>query len=174
MKIEKVEVGYLNTNCYILIKDNKCLIIDPGDEASKIIAKVGKLNVVGIIITHYHFDHIGALEEIKDRYKVDVYDINNLEEKEYNISDFVFDVIYTKGHHETSITIYFKEDKIMFTGDFIFKGSIGRTDLETGNFIEMQKSLDKIKQYSKDIVIYPGHGLSTTLEYECLNNMFFN
>lgn len=174
MKIERIIVGNLQTNCYVLIKNNDCLIIDPGDEAEKIISKIGQLNVVGIIITHYHFDHIGALEDIKNKFLVPVYDINNLKEKEYKINDFIFDVIYTKGHHDTSITIYFKKKKIMFTGDFLFKGSIGRTDLETGNIYEMEKSLEKIKKYPKDVTIYPGHGLSTTLEYEISNNIFFN
>lgn len=171
MKIERIEVGYLKTNCYILSKNDDCLIIDPGDEEDKIISKIGNLNVLGIIITHYHFDHIGALENLKNKYNVEVYDINNLEEKEYKINDFKFDVIYTKGHHDTCITIYFKDEKIMFTGDFIFKESIGRIDLG-GNEIDMNGSLEKIKKYPKDITIYPGHGLSTTLEYELLNNIY--
>ena len=172
MKIKTVKVGYLETNCYILIKDNNCLIIDPGDDSDKIISEVGNLNVVGIIITHYHFDHIGALDDIKNKYNTAVYDINNLEEKEYNINNFIFDVIYTKGHHETCITIYFKEEKIMFTGDFLFKESIGRTDLETANNNEMLLSLFKIKSYPKDITIYPGHGDSSTLEHEFNYNYY--
>lgn len=174
MIIERIIVGNLKTNCYVLIKDNDCLIIDPGADANKIISKIDKLNVVGIIITHYHFDHIEALEEVKNKFSVPVYDINNLKEKEYQINNFTFDVIYTKGHHNTSITIYFKDEKIMFTGDFIFKESIGRTDLETGNINEMKNSLEKIKKYPKDIIIYPGHGEFTTLGYEFINNVFFN
>lgn len=170
MNIEKLEVGYLKTNCYIISKGNDCLIIDPGAEKDKIISKVGNLNVIGIIITHYHHDHIGALKEIKNKYYADIYDYN-LDEKEYKISDFTFKIIHTKGHHNTCITIYFEKEKIMFTGDFIFKGSIGRTDLG-GNDIEMMNSLDKIKKYPKDITIYPGHGLNSTLNYEFTNNIF--
>lgn len=166
MQIEVIKVGYLETNCYILIKDNNCLIIDPGDECDKIISKIGNLNVLGILVTHYHFDHIGALEEITNKYNAKVYDINNLEEKEYKINDFIFDVIYTKGHHDTCITVYFKEDKAMFTGDFIFKDGLGRTDLETGNIKEMYRSLEKIKKYPEDIILYPGHGDITILGYE--------
>lgn len=173
MKIKVIKVGYLETNCYLVIKNNDCLIIDPGDESEKIINEIGNLNVVGIIITHYHFDHIGALDVIKDKYNTLVYDINNLEEKEYDINGFKFNVIYTKGHHETCITIYFKEDKIMFTGDFLFKESIGRTDLETGDFDEMKKSLDKIKKYPSDITIYPGHGDFSSLSHELKYNYYF-
>ena len=116
--------------------------------------------MVGVIITHYHFDHIGALNKFDETL---ILDRHNLEEKEYNISNFKFDVIYTPGHKEDSITIYFKEDKIMFTGDFIFKGAIGRTDLKGGNDIDMINSLNKIDKYDKDIIIYPGHGDKTTL-----------
>lgn len=174
MQVKTIKVGYLQTNCYILIKDNNCLVIDPGDEKEKIVKEIGNLNVVGIIITHYHFDHIGALDYIKDKYKCKVYDINNLKEKENKIDNFIFDVIKTSGHHESCITIYFKNEKIMFTGDFLFKGSIGRTDLETGNDYDMFESLNKIKKYPKDITIYPGHGDISTLEYEFLNNIYLN
>ena len=90
-------------------------------------------------------------------------DRNNLEEKEYNIDKFNFEVIYTPGHKEDLITIYFKKEKVMFTGDFIFKGTIGRTDLVGSNHNDMLDSLNRISKYDKDIVIYPGHGHSTIL-----------
>lgn len=160
MQINRVIVGSLETNCYILIKDNKCLVIDPGDEIDKIKKEIGKKEVVGVIVTHYHFDHIGALNYFdKDL----ILDKSNLEEKEYNINGFNFEVIYTPGHKEDCITIYFKEENIMFTGDFIFEGTIGRMDLEGGSTVDMKKSLDKIKKYDKNIKLYPGHGNSTYL-----------
>ena len=160
MEINRVVVGPLETNCYILKNNNKCLVIDPGDEYDKIEKNIGQNEVVGVIITHYHFDHIGALNSFD---KTLILDRHNLEEFEYNIYNFKFDVIYTPGHKEDCITIYFKEDKIMFTGDFIFKGAIGRTDLEGGNYLDMLNSLNKIDKYDKDIIIYPGHGDKTTL-----------
>lgn len=166
MTIKTVKVGWLETNCYIISIDNECLIIDPGADYNKIVREIGFLKPIGIIVTHYHFDHIGALEEVKNRYNIPIYDINNLEEKEYTIGNFKFEVIYTKGHHNTCITIYFKEDKKMFVGDFIFKGGIGRTDLEDADEKEMIKSLNKIKTYPDDITIYPGHGDITKLGYE--------
>ena len=166
MTIKTIKVGWLETNCYIISIDNECLIIDPGADYNKIVREIGFLKPIGIIVTHYHFDHIGALEEVKNRYNIPIYDINNLEEKEYTIGNFKFEVIYTKGHHNTCITIYFKEDKKMFVGDFIFKGGIGRTDLEDADEKEMIKSLNKIKTYPDDITIYPGHGDITKLGYE--------
>ena len=86
---------------------------------------------------------------------------------------FKFEVIYTPGHKEDAITIYFKENKCMFCGDFIFRDSIGRCDLHGGDIKEMLESIKKIKKYDKDTVIYPGHGDKTTLEYEINNNMYF-
>lgn len=173
MNIEIVKVGKLECNCYLLEKNNKILIIDPGDDSNKIIKKINNREVIGIIITHYHFDHIGALNDITDKYKVNVYDINNMNEGLFKIDNFVFEVIYTPGHKDDCISIYFNEDKIMFVGDFIFKDSIGRVDLPSGNLKKMINSINKIKKYNKDIIIYPGHGNITVLGYEIENNIYF-
>ena len=173
MKIDIVKVGDLECNCYILDMDDRVLVIDPGDDADKIIDTIGSRDVVGIIITHYHFDHVGAMEELVSKYSVSVYDKNNMCEGENVIDKFKFEVIYTPGHKEDAITIYFKEDKCMFCGDFIFRDSIGRCDLSGGSINMMIESISKIKEYDKDIVVYPGHGDRTTLGYEINNNMYF-
>lgn len=161
MRIEIVKVGYLETNCYILSIDNKVLVIDPGDEIDKIKGVIKNREVIGCIITHYHFDHIGAL-----KYFDKVYDINNLTEGINVIGPFTFEVIYTPGHKEDCISIYFKDEKIMFVGDFIFKDGIGRTDLNDGDINQMINSLKKISKYDHDIIIYPGHGDKTILGLE--------
>ena len=173
MKIEIVKVGRLECNCYLLDIRNKALVIDPGDDADKIINAVGNREVVGIIITHYHFDHIGAIDEIVNKYNVMVYDRNNMSEGENIINDFSFEVIYTPGHKEDAITIYFRKDKVMFCGYFIFKDNIGRCDLPGGNLDMMYKSINKIKEYDREVVIYPGHGDKTSLGYEIDNNVYF-
>lgn len=173
MKIDMVKVGRLECNCYILGIDNKVLVVDPGDDVDKIIDAIDNREVVGIIITHYHFDHIGSLDELVNKYNVRVYDKNNMDEEINKIDNFNFEVIYTPGHKEDCVTIYFKEDKCMFCGDFIFRDSIGRCDLPGGNIKEMINSINKIKKYDKDIVLYPGHGGKTTLGYEINNNMYF-
>ena len=163
MKINRVVVGLLETNCYILTINNKCLVIDPGNEIDKINKVIGNKKVVGVIITHRHFDHIGALSYFDESL---VFDKNNLEEAKYNIDGFNFEVIYTPGHKEDCITIYFEKEKAMFTGDFIFEGTIGRMDLEGGNPFDMKNSLSKMKKYDKNIIIYPGHGNLTYLYKE--------
>ena len=172
MKITRIITGSLEENCYILKIDNDVLIVDPGDDIQKILEEIKGNNLLAILITHHHFDHVGALNELLDYKNVPIYDYK-LEEKKYNIKNFNFSIIKTPGHTDDSITYYFEENNVMFTGDFIFKGTIGRTDLPTGDQVEMYKSIDKIKKYNKNISLYPGHGDSTILEDEINNNVFF-
>lgn len=170
MHIEKVETGPLEENCYVASVNNDCLIIDPGDEFYKIKELVGDKKVLAVLITHYHFDHIGALEDVKQYYDVNVIDYRS--NKNQKIGSFSFEIILTPGHKEDAVTYYFKSDEIMFVGDFIFKGSIGRCDLEGGNFVEMKKSLNMIKEYNLDTKLYLGHGEHTTLKEELENNPY--
>lgn len=170
MKIENIVVGYLEENCFILEKDNKILIVDPGDEGEKIIDKINGREILGVLITHNHFDHVGALSYFED---YNIYSSSNLEEKEYNIGPFKFDVIFTPGHSSDSTSYYFEDDNVIFSGDFIFYENIGRCDLPSGDFNSMLESIDKIKKYPSDMVIYPGHGESTILSYEIKNNIYF-
>jgi len=172
MKIDRVVTGSLQENCYILTEGDKCLIVDPGDDYYLIKEKIQDKKVLGILLTHNHFDHIGAVEDIKKEYKVEVYSHSNLKEGNNNIDNFSFEVIYTPGHTSDSICFYFFEEKIMFTGDFLFKESIGRWDLETGNYNEMKNSVVKIKKYDDNIIIYPGHGEDSTLGHEKNNNQY--
>lgn len=171
MNIKNVIVGELSANCYIVEKNGTCLIIDPGDEVEKIMNEI-TYTPIGILVTHSHFDHVGALNSLKEQYKIPVYQYSNLKEGNITIGDFNIEVIYTKGHSVDSITFYFNDDEVMFTGDFLFKNTIGRTDLKTGNDIEMQKSISKILEYNDIIKIYPGHGQSTTLGLEKKYNIY--
>ena len=170
MKIDRIVNSVLDENTYILEKDNNVLIIDPGSDGDIIKNRVKDKKIEGILITHKHFDHVGSLSLFKE---YNIYSYDNLEEKEYKINNFIFDVIYNPGHSKDSISFYFKEDNILFSGDFIFKESISRVDLPTGNIDDMNKSIKKISKYSKDMVIYPGHGEETTLGYEIENNIYF-
>ena len=172
MEIKSVITGYLDENCYILIKNNKCLVVDPGDDFLKIKEAIGDNKVLGVLITHSHADHIGALRNFLTKRSIKIFKRSNLQEQEYNIGDFNFEAIYTPGHSKDSVTFYFKDDNAMFVGDFIFKDSIGRTDLPGGNMMEMKDSIEKIKKYDKSIKLYPGHNETTTLEEELKNNPF--
>ena len=105
--------------------------------------------------------------------KKDVYSFSNLEEKECTIGKFKFNVIFNPGHTSDSVSYYFKEYNILFSGDFIFHESVGRCDLPTGNTENMKQSISKIKAYPNNMIIYPGHGDKTTLEHEINNNVYF-
>lgn len=170
MNIETVVVGMINTNCYILGIDNHVLIIDPGDEYEKIMSVVKDRTIDGVLITHSHFDHIGAKEKFDKKL---IYDFYNLKEGKTKIGKFSFEVIHTPGHKEDLINFYFEEYKSLFCGDFIFYESIGRTDLKGGNYKDMVSSINKTKRFSDDVIIYPGHGKITTFHHERLNNPYF-
>ena len=163
MEINRVIVGSLEENCYIVTKNNQTIIIDPGDEAQNIINACTNKNVVGVLITHHHFDHIGALKEIEDYFNI----------KEGNCPNIGFEIIENPGHSKDSVSYYFKEEKVIFCGDFIFQNSIGRTDLETGSDKEMIESLKMISKYPDDLVLYPGHGEKTTLGHEKNNFKYY-
>lgn len=169
MEITKVVTGYLEENCYILKKDESVIIIDPGDDINKIISAIGNNKVVAVLITHHHFDHVGALHSICEKYNIKEY---NATAGKHKIENFLFEVIDTKGHTSDSVTYYFYNDNVMFTGDFLFKESIGRTDFENSNYSDMIDSINRIKEYDKNIEIYPGHGDKTNLGYEIKNNPF--
>lgn len=171
MKVTNIIVGSLSTNCYLLEKEGKVILIDPGDQFLKIKENIENKEVIAIFITHYHFDHIGALQEAFKTYNVPIFDYKK-EEGIYSINPFTFEIIRTKGHSKDSITFYFEKEKMMFCGDFIFKGTIGRCDLEGGNEKDMKESIDTIQKYS-DVILFPGHGDSTTLKEEKENNPYF-
>lgn len=173
MDVRIAVVGEYQTNCYILSKEGKALIIDPGSEFNKIKETVGNDTVVAILITHRHFDHIGALDDCIKEYDVPIYDKSNLEEDNYFIDGFYFKVIFTPGHTDDSVVYYFEDENKMFVGDFIFCGSIGRMDLG-GNELDMGNSIRKLyaTDYKQNSLIYPGHGIHTDLVYEQLTNSF--
>ena len=165
--------GVLEENCYVLKQENVSLIVDPGDDFLKIEKEVGTSKVVGILITHSHFDHIGALRNFLKR-NVEVFKKSNLEDgKTYSVGPFHFQALFTPGHSSDSVSFYFQDEKVLFTGDFIFRNSVGRVDLPTGSEKEMQESIQKIKKMKENLKIYPGHGDVTTLEYEKKNNFYF-
>ena len=173
MEVKSILTGYLDENCYVLIKNKTCLVVDPGDDFPKIKEQIGDNKVLGVLITHSHADHIGALRNFLTKRSIKIFKKSNLQERKYTIGDFTFECIYTPGHSKDSVTFYFKEDKSMFVGDFIFKDTVGRTDLPGGNPNEMKASIAKIKEYEDDIILYPGHHDITTLKDEKLNNSYF-
>ena len=163
--------GILEENCYIIHNGRDALIVDPGSEGNKIIdaVKASNLKVIGILITHSHFDHIGALEDVKKEYP-DAVVINNKNKGDQSIGMFKFKVIENPGHTEDSVSYYFDNNGILFSGDFIFKGTIG--NYPDGMEDDMVKSLNVFKYMSTNVEVYPGHGEKTTVKEEIASNPF--
>ena len=171
LKVERVVTGFLDENCYIVHNGNECLVIDPGSDINKIVTNINRLLLVvkGVLITHYHSDHVGCLDYMKDVYKVPVIDYKNA--GDVVIDSFNFKVIETFGHTMDSCSFYFDKDSMLFSGDFIFKGTIGNIEDECEE--EMFKSLKSLKFYPEKVIIYPGHEEQTTVGEELKNNPYF-
>ncbi len=199
MRVLSYSLGQLQANCYFLIQENDLIIIDPADEASFILEEIQRqrLNLVAMLATHGHFDHLMAVGEIqksfnvplyinkKDQFLVDrlgetaeyflkykpvifpIFKIKNLEfSNSLKFKNFKFKILKTPGHTPGSVCFYFEKEKIIFTGDSLFKGSIGRYDFSYSNKTDLKKSLKKILSLPDDVIVYPGHGEKTKIESE--------
>jgi len=158
MNIETIKVGALQTNCYILSCNGKTLVIDPGDDYYILKRYLMEKDIEAILITHGHEDHIGAVNSIVDAHQVPVYSKQNLQEGKYEFGPFRFEVIYTPGHTIGSVSLYCEEEKMLFSGDTLFRGSWGRTDLPTSNFKQIVDSItNKLMILPEETIVYPGH-----------------
>ena len=158
MKVYTLIVGSFLENCYVVVNQkNEAIVIDPGSEATKIIEFLQPYKVVGILVTHHHFDHIGALEELENIYHL---------KSNQKIEEFSYEVILTPGHTLDSLSFYFPNEKILFVGDFIFRGAIGRTDLGGDDKLMKNSIQNLLSTIPLDTTLYPGHGDATTLEAE--------
>lgn len=197
MNVNTYILGELATNCYILTEENKAIILDPSDNADFILEIIvrEKLQVLAILLTHGHFDHVLAVGELQESLHIPVY----LDEKDAfltnrtketadhflefqvpilpfvskdislvkkGIPPFSFSVIKTPGHTPGGVSLYFKKEKVLFSGDTLFKDAIGRYDLSYSSKSDLQKSLQKLYKLPPDTIVYPGHGEITTIGNE--------
>lgn len=208
MKWTQIPLGQMQTNCYVLaMEDSSCLIIDPGSEGEKLIKFLREkdLNPVGIVLTHAHFDHIGAVDEIRDEYQIPAYvHINEKDwltspelncsnfmkvgkiqvkeadgvitgEQEMTIGSFTFQILETPGHSPGSVSLYFADTGIVTSGDALFNGGIGRTDLPGGNHEQLLQSIhEKLFGLPEETIVLCGHGSVTTIGNEMNSNPFLN
>ncbi len=209
MDWKRLTLGPVQANCYILWNDQKeGLIIDPGSEGDRIIQELNALGVkpIAVLLTHAHFDHIGALDEVREKWNLPVY----LHKKEFDwlgdpqlngssffpmvkpvsvkpadhelrpgeelkVGSFSCKVLHTPGHSPGSVSFYFEESGIVVSGDALFMGSIGRTDLPGGNHDQLIKSIhDELLTLDEDTEVLSGHGPSTTIGEEMNTNPFLN
>lgn len=184
MKTHNLRVGPIDTNCYIVEDESskKAIIIDPGDEAEKILGFIKEQQIIPvfIVITHGHFDHIGANKKLKEALKIpilmhasDLFGLSMsdspppdrfLKEKDhFEVGGLKFEVIHSPGHTPGGISLYFEQEKTIFTGDTLFQGTWGRTDLPYSSEKDMAASLRKLLALPPETKVYPGHGKPTTI-----------
>lgn len=208
MRVETLTVGLFQENCYLAGDDRtgQGVIIDPGDEASRIIeaAEMTGWKFKMIINTHAHIDHVMAVFDIKKRLNVPFYlhqadevllanlpkqaamfglsveDIPTVDAYladggKINAGGVEFSVIHTPGHTFGGVSLYVESEKVIFAGDTLFNGSIGRTDLYGGDFETLIHSIrSRLFVLPDEVVVYPGHGPVTAIGYEKRYNPFFN
>ncbi|HAX62269.1 MAG TPA: MBL fold metallo-hydrolase [Elusimicrobia bacterium] len=175
MEIIKIPVGYLEANCYIVFdeKTKGAVIIDPGDEAEKILSVIEKekLKPLAIINTHNHFDHTGANNEIKRKFNVKIYrPAKDEETKKFGTLPAV-KFLLTPGHSRDGLCVL--TEGHLFSGDTLFASSVGRTDLAGGDFNQLTNSIKtKILTLLDNTIVHPGHGPDTTIKAEKKSNPF--
>ncbi|MCL2425765.1 MAG: MBL fold metallo-hydrolase [Oscillospiraceae bacterium] len=190
MLIKILPVGMLETNCYVVTDEEtkKCAIIDPGADSNEILDYVesNKLTPVAIFLTHGHFDHHLALEAVMESTGAPAYihetEVNYTKKHSrhliedngklsyyaegdvINVGNLEFKVLETPGHSTGSVTLMCQD--AIFTGDTLFRGECGRTDLEGGSDNIMMQSLKRLAELDGDYEVYPGHADCSTLSYE--------
>lgn len=168
MRIHTIIVGPIETNCYIVEDEasKKAMIIDPGEEAEKILEHLKnlQLKIEAIVITHGHFDHIGALDAVQAGTGAVVLEPDD--GQRVFAGSISFTVIHTPGHSPESLCLYSEKEKVLFSGDTLFAGTWGRTDLPFSSEEDMILSLRKLLALPPDTKVYPGHGRSTTIGKE--------
>ncbi len=202
MQIKCFPVGQLQTNCYVVTdeKNHAAAVIDPGAESGRILNYLedNRLTAQAIFITHGHYDHTGAVVSVYEATRAKVY-IHALDvspegrEADYTykggdelsfykegdvvtVGDLEFTVLETPGHSRGSVTLlcdgHDGTDKVLFTGDTLFRGSCGRTDFPGGSWEDLQRSLRRLADLPGDYEVYPGHMDATSLDRERRFNPF--
>lgn len=200
-KIRQIKSNFLDTNCYLITTNNVTILIDPC-VTLKQLEKYSLNKVDAIFITHVHVDHINNLDKIAKKYNSKIYtskkgvekifdDSKNLslfmgcplqfdndfdfylikDNETINFLDIQIKCIHTPGHSDCSYCYIIEED--MFTGDTLFDRSVGRTDLYSGNTLQLVNSLKKIIKINVNFSIYPGHGNISTINEQIENNGYF-
>ncbi len=202
MQVQVIPVGMLQTNCYILsASDGTAAIIDPGDEAERIVRFVeGEgLSVKGIWLTHGHFDHVEAVLPLKEAFSCPIIACNAekllLGDPQLNLSGHFTDravsvsadILYTDNDTfdfgGTTVTVLhtpghtsgsccYLVESLLFSGDTLFESSIGRTDFPTGDMAAMQASLGRLAALDGNLAVFPGHGPATELDRERQHNPY--
>ena len=195
LNVHALVLGAYQTNCYIIHDDTSktCCVIDPGYQSEDILDKLSELGLTleAVLLTHGHFDHVGAVRDLAADTGCSVYlcaeDLNmpaNLtagklyythtyvEGTQLHLAGLDISVLQTPGHTPGSGCL--RVDNTLFAGDTLFAGSCGRTDLPGGSWTQMQQSLKRLSGIEADLWVLPGHGESTTLNEEKRHNPYLH
>ncbi len=206
IKVEKLVVGMVQTNCYIVIhqETGEAIVIDPGAQAGSIINKLSDLQAkpVAILLTHGHFDHAGAAKELADHFDIQIYaheqeketlcdsrinlsgpmagaattyhaDVFLKDEQEIDLAGFHIRTLFTPGHTPGGCCFYIPMYDILFSGDSLFCGSVGRTDFPGGSMATLVDAVrKKLMILPEETIVYPGHDVETTIGQERMYNPY--
>jgi hydroxyacylglutathione hydrolase len=200
-------VGPVQENCFVVrLRDSRtAVIVDPGDEPERLLGAVDKLGVEtveAVLVTHTHFDHVGAVAPVAKATSAPVYCPELEKPVLANIMDYVpwpgfgpfesydaeetvsggetlelagltFEVLFTPGHSPGHVTYAVRDEDALFSGDVLFQGSVGRVDLPGGDWPTLLRSIDSlVHTFPEQTVVYPGHMGITTLGRERATNPF--
>ena len=202
MNLQAFTVGPLQENCYLLSDAGQAVLIDPGDEAGRLLGALEELELTAVWLTHAHFDHVGALADILDRSSVPVYlhpdDWELLDNAAASAAYFGLTLrqpevepsplthgqvmkmgkleascLYTPGHAPGHVSFYVPAAGFVLAGDALFQGSVGRTDLPGGDHAQLLASIRReLLTLPDETRVLPGHGPETTVGAERLSNPF--
>lgn len=205
LKIGKVVMGSVQTNCYFIYQENekKIIVVDPADKGDYLYNAFTEAGyeVAAILLTHAHFDHIWGCNKLRELSGAQVFAWEEEKElcesaklnvsadagrpytvsvdwylrdgEEVTIEGMKFKVIGTPGHTQGSCCYYFENDNILISGDTLFEGSVGRSDLPTGNGATLARSLkERLMILPDETLVFPGHGNGTTIADEKKYNPF--
>ena len=170
LMLRGIVVGPVMTNCYFLKNKatEEILIVDPAAEAERICRTLDRIGgkPAGILLTHGHYDHIMAVNELKENLGLPVYAARE-EKAMLNDASSNLSLSWEGKGYTVYADHYLEEEEVLMSGDTIFAGNCGRCDLPGGNFAKMQQSLHKIIDHlPEQVQIYPGHGEETTIRHE--------
>jgi glyoxylase-like metal-dependent hydrolase (beta-lactamase superfamily II) len=205
MKLQIINDNPYDQNIYLYIQDNEAVIIDPGDSFASICEAVAKhgVKVIGILLTHGHFDHTLSVNALREHTSAPVYahenevplladaEINRAGLRGINVSvtpdktfthggTFKFQngselkILHTPGHTAGGVCFYDEKNAALFTGDTLFRDTIGRTDMPTGDHHTLITSIsEKLFTLPDNTTVYPGHGESSSVAHEKAHNPYF-